>query len=83
MLLFITLFSIGVAGLLNASWWFALAGACVLALMFIVQDASETSLQYDRIIWEYAQTLSSVTIALCAGPLAFAAGRASGVLWGV
>ena len=83
MLLFITLFAIGCAGLLKASWWFAVAGACVLALAFIAQDVRETSPRSDKLIWERAQTLSSLFIALLAAPLAFAAGRVSGVLWGV
>lgn len=81
--LFAIVFATGLAGMLGAPWWGAAAGACVIALVLLNEDRREQLVGGDAARWEIAQTMSSLTISAVAGPVAFAAGRVTGVVWGV
>jgi hypothetical protein len=84
-MLYAIVFATGFAGMLHAPWWAAVIGGCILALHLIAEDRRET-LAYangDAAAWEIAQTLSSLTIATVAAPIAFIAGQVSALLWGI
>ena len=83
MLLYIATFAIGLAGMLHAPWWAAMAGGCALALLFLLQDRRVILRGGDAANWEAAQTLSSLGVAVLASPLAFGAGRVTATLWGL
>ena len=83
MLLYCVVLAIGLAGLLQASWWAAVIGGCALALMFIASDRRDGSYTGDLRGWATAQTASSLGIALVASPVAFVAGRISASVWGL
>jgi hypothetical protein len=81
--LYAIVFLTGLAGMLHAPWWAAVAGSSVLALYLIKEDRKSAVAFGAAASWELAQTLSSVSIAAVAGPLAFAFGRVSAAVWGV
>jgi hypothetical protein len=84
MQLYAIIFSTGLAGLLAAPWWGAVIGACILALYLLAEDKRELAVyRGDTVTWELAQTLSSISIATVAAPLAFLAGRISALLAGL
>jgi Na+(H+)/acetate symporter ActP len=84
-MLYAIIFATGFAGMLHAPWWAAVVGGSVLALYLVAEDRRET-LAYtngDTAAWEIAQTVSSLSIAAIAAPIAFIAGQVSGLMWGV
>lgn len=83
MLLYAIVFAIGLAGMLHAPWWAAVAGSCALALCMISEDRSDSAAVGDAATWQTAQTLSSVTISTIATLVAFASGRFTAAIWGL
>ena len=83
MLLYAAVFSIGLAGLFQAPWWAAVVGGCLLALMFIREDAAPVAKVTQNITFEIARTSTSLLIALVSAPLAFGAGRVTAAMWGL
>ena len=83
MLAYLIILTIAVAGMMQAHWWSAVAGGCVLALLTLVERgnvaASPSSLQGD-VSTARAFALGNAAAAATA---AFAAGRASAWLWGL
>lgn len=82
-LLFSMVFVTAAAGMLGAPWWGALAGSCVIALVLMYEDRSRQISVGDAARWEAALTMSALTISAVAGPIAFAAGRLTAILWGI
>lgn len=83
MLAYLIILSIAVAGMMQAHWWSAVAGGCLLALLTLMERgnmaASPSSLQGD------VSTAGAFALgnAAAAATAAFAVGRASAWLWGL
>ena len=83
MLIYAAVFAIGFAGLLQAPWWAAVVGGCLLALMFIAEDHHSQDRGGGNTMWVPAQTMSSLIISITAAPIAFGAGRVAATMWGL
>ena len=80
MLAYLIIVSIAVAGMMQAHWWAAIAGGCVLALLTIVEQRAVT---IPSSLPEHSSTALSLMNGSVAAVVAFAAGRASGWIWGI
>jgi hypothetical protein len=73
-----------VAGVLQAAWWAAVAGACILALLFIAERRSASS--PTGYVGATDETFASI-VAFINGSVAcsaaFLLGRATAWLWGI
>lgn len=85
MLAYLTILVTTIGGIIQASWWVALAGGCVLALVFMAERdrASVSPRGYAGL---FDDPFSSV-VAFCNGSAAaasaFALGRLTAWLWGI
>ena len=82
MLAYLIILSIAVAGMMHAHWWAAVVGACVLALLMMTERRPIALLATAG-----DDSIAVATYALINGStaaaVAFAAGRASGWVWGI
>ena len=80
-MLYAIVFLVGVAGMIQLSWWAAAVGACILSLGLISEDRD--AIDGDVATWEVANLASNLIISAAASALAFAGGRITAVLWGL
>ena len=73
-----------VAGMLQASWWAALAVACILALVFLAErpGALSSPRGYAGLFEDRFASVLALVNASVASATAFALGRATAWLWG-
>jgi hypothetical protein len=72
------------AGLINAPWWAAVAGGCLLILVLSSGHAREPAFGRSQTLVNDATRMMATIINGTAGAaLAFAAGRGSALLWGL
>jgi ABC-type molybdate transport system permease subunit len=83
LILYCVVSALGLAGLLHFSWWAAVVGVCVVALIFIAEDVRDTIGHGNRYYWDVAKTTSSLIIASVCSPVAFLAGRLTAFAWGL
>lgn len=84
MLIYVIVGITAVAGLLDAPWWAAVAGACLLVLALSNGHVRSQSQNHALMLVGDA-TRMSATLAngTLGATLAFAAGRGSALLWGI
>lgn len=72
------------AGLINAPWWAAVAGACLLILVLGSSHARATTFRNGHLLVSDATRMTATIVNGTSGAaLAFAAGRGSALLWGL
>jgi hypothetical protein len=81
-IVFATFLAVCLAGVLDASWWAAVAGACVLALVSMSNHAAY-SVADGGFVRPGTLLLSSCLNAALSAAGALATGRLIGWLWGV
>lgn len=83
MLAYLIILSATVAGMMQAPWWAAAAGSCILALLGIVDRRGMSTAPSG---FDHEESFVSVAIAVnstVAASTAFVLGRATGWLWGI
>ena len=82
MLAYLMILSIALAGMMQAHWWAAVAGGCILALLMMAERRPIALLAVagDDLI---AVATYALINGSTAAAVAFAAGRASGWVWGI
>ena len=82
MLAYLIILSIALAGMMQAHWWAAVVGGCILALLMMAERRPIALLAAagDDFIGVATHALINGSTAAA---VAFAAGRASGWVWGI
>jgi len=85
MLAYLIILSTTVAGMMQAPWWAAVAGACVLALLGIAErrGVSTAPTVFDHAAEEPIASVAALVNGSAAASAAFLLGRATGWLWGI
>lgn len=85
MLTYLIILSITVAGMMHAPWWSAIAGACILMLLPIVERSapSMSPTGANGVRDEPIAGMTDLINGSVAATAAFLLGRATGWLWGI
>ena len=83
MLAYLIILSIAIAGMMQAHWWAAVVGACILALLMVAERHPVVLPAAVRGDDSIAMATYALLNGSTAAAVAFAAGRASGWIWGI
>jgi hypothetical protein len=84
-LAYLTILATTIAGIIQTSWWAALAGACILALVFMSErhGASTSPRGYAGLFDDPFASVMAFVNGSAAAASAFALGRLTSWLWGI
>ena len=82
-MLYAIVFATSLAGMLQAPWWAAVTGACLLALLFLSEQRKVAMPDNAAMSIDVATTASDIAISIGAAAAAFAFGKATAMMWGL